>query len=106
MELLIAGGYLSTKSTVYGVDWVLDVPRDTQATLTLSPLPTLEARVIAANIPLAQITATGISVLINRPGDEAIHSLFYARDGSKTLTGDMYVDSQDIDDAGQVFYAD
>lgn len=105
LDTLIDGGYLTRQTSVYGTSWILAVASDDKtAILTLDPGDEDIARLIAGMLPGGQVVSKKVSTKINRPGDEAIHSLLYARDGNRELTGTLDADGQAIQNAASITY--
>ncbi len=106
IDTLINGGYLVTGTSVYGTDWTLAVVVDTlTARLSLVVPDTTTARVLAAQLPQGVQAGTVVTAMINRPGDEAIHSTLRDRSGLRSFTGDADADNHTLTDVAGVTYA-
>ena len=107
LDTLADGGFLlaNAQDSVYGTAWQLTVAGDAlSASLRLVTPNTTTARVLAAQLPQGVAAGTTATATITRPGDEAIHSLLYARDGSRALTGDADANDNAITNTGRVLY--
>ena len=109
IDQLITDGFLiaGIQPSIFGTNWQLTVAANTlTATVTLVAPDTTTARFLCGQLPqcIPPVTGTTVSSTLNRPGDEAVHNLLYARDGSRTLTGTLDADGQEINDQGGATY--
>lgn len=97
IDALVTNGYLpnTINPSLLGTDYVIN-NKGAFLELSIETDSSLEAELIAARLPMGDVSGVQARGSITRPGAEMMHQTFYLHDGTRALSGNMEANGHDI----------